>query len=302
MVEPLPHLDTFLRAAELGGFTAAARDLGLTQAAVSQHIQQLEGSLRLSLFDRRGGRVSLSDAGQRLYAFAQRILALHAEAREAIARQPEAVTGELVLAASSIPGEHLVPRFLAAFRDRYPQVGVRVAMADTAAVVRQVERGHAHLGFVGGLSEGSRLEFTPIARDHLVLVTPPQHPLHRRRRVSVAELLELPLIQREGGSGSRRCLEQVLERAGHPASGLKVVLELGSNEAIKEAVQRGLGLAVLSRLAVEQDMAAGRLHALEVRGLPLERDIFAVRDPRRPLPAAARLFWEMVASPHKRGL
>src|SRR5262249_18346059 len=156
--------------------------------------------------------------GQRLYAFAQRILALHAEARETIGRQPEAVTGELVLAASSIPGEHLLPELLATFRERHPQVAARVTVADSAAVIRQVEPGRAHRGLVGGFNEGSRLESTPIARDQLVLITPADHPLRRRRRISVAELLQQPLIQREGGSGSRRCLELVLERTGHAAS------------------------------------------------------------------------------------
>src|SRR3954447_22719375 len=109
----LPHLETFTKAAELGSFTAAAQALGLTQAAVSQRIQVLEQALATSLFRRQGGRVLLTEAGQRLYPYAQRILSLHAEARQAVTGQKAPVTGDLTIAASSVPGEHLLPPILA---------------------------------------------------------------------------------------------------------------------------------------------------------------------------------------------
>jgi DNA-binding transcriptional LysR family regulator len=288
--EQLPHLETFALAAERNSFTAAARSLGLTQASVSQRIGALERTLGVALFDRRAGRVLLTEAGRRLYDYGRRILALHREAREEVAGRKAPLTGELSLAASSVPGEHLLPALLSAFRQRHPHVRVRAAVADSRAVLGQVEHGQAHLGLVGGKGDSPHLEYRCFACDTLVLVVPPGHRWVRRRRVGLDQLAEQPLILREVGSGSRWCLEQGLAQAGKSLRDLRIALELGSNEAIKEAVLRGLGLAVLSRRTVDRELQSGQLHALQVAGLPLLRQMFAVWDRRRVLPIPAQLF------------
>jgi DNA-binding transcriptional LysR family regulator len=291
----LPHLETFARAAELGSFTAAAKAAGLTQGAVSLRVQALEANLGVPLFRREGGRVVLTDAGRQLYDYAQRILELHREARQKVRGRPAPVTGDLSLAASSVPGEHLLPALLDAFRRQRPHVRVSVAVTDTAGVLRQVEAGQAHLGLVGGKGDSPHLEYRCFACDTLVLVVPAGHRWARRRRVSLEQLCDEPLILREPGSGSRWCLEQALARAGKSAADLRVVLELGSNEAIKEAVRRGMGLAVLSARAVEKAAKrGGPLRALEVEGLPLQREMFVVWDRRRVLPIPARLFLDLL--------
>jgi DNA-binding transcriptional LysR family regulator len=288
--EPLPHLETFARAAELGGFTAAARELELSQAAVSQRIQQLETALNTSLFRRRGGRVVLTEAGQQLHHFARRILDLHDQARVTLTGARPAASGELILAASSIPGEHLLPRLLGEFRAHHPQVAVRMSVADTSIVLDLLERGKADLGMVGGRPEHAHLEYLSFCCDRMILIVPASHPWRRRKRVSIAELAAQPLIQRERGSGSRLCLDRALASAGQENVRLNVVMELGSNEAIKEAVQRGHGLAVLSRLAVEKEIATGLFHALAITGLHLDRELYIVRDRRRALSPPAQLF------------
>jgi LysR family transcriptional regulator, low CO2-responsive transcriptional regulator len=294
--DPLPHLDTFAEAAERSSFTAAARALGLTQAAVSQRVASLEHELGVALFDRRGGRVLLTEAGRRLHDYARRILALHRQARQEVGGRALPVTGELSLAASSVPGEHLLPALLAAFRARHPHVQVRATVHDSRAVIDQVEQGEAHLGLLGGKGDSPHLEYRRLGGDELTLVVPPGHPWGRRKRVSLDELAGQPLVLREVGSGSRWCLEQGLARAGKPLTDLRVALELGSNEAIKEAVLRGLGLAFLSRLAVEKELRAGQLAAVRVDGLRLAREMFAVSDRRRALPIPARLFLDLLAT------
>jgi DNA-binding transcriptional LysR family regulator len=300
--DPLPHLETFARAAELSCFTAAAKSLGLTQAAVSQRIRALEQALGVALFRRQGGRVLLTDAGRRLYDYAERILALHHQARQELTGQKAPVAGELSLAASSVPGDYLLPSALAAFRQNYPHVRVRAGVTDTQAVLEQVEHGHVLLGMVGGKSDSPHLEFRAFACDQMALIVPAGHPLARRKQVSVAQLLQQPLIVREAGSGSRWCLQQSLTRAGHSAKDVRIVLELGSNEAIREAVLRGLGVAVLSTQVVQEELRSRRLHALQVTGLPLEREIFLVWDRRRVLPIPARLFVDFLApAPHDPG-
>jgi molybdate transport repressor ModE-like protein len=292
--EPLPHLETFVEAAESGSFTAAARALGLTQAAVSQRIQALEQFLNVPLFERHGGRVLLTEAGRRLHDYAQRILALHRQAIEELTGRQAPLSGELSLAASSVPGEYLLPDLLARLRQRHPYIQVRATVADTGQVLHQVEQGEAHLGLVGGKADNPHLEFRCFACDKLILVVPAGHPWGQRKRVPLEQLCEQPLILREAGSGSRWCLEQALARAGKSLGDLHVALELGSNEAIKEAVLRGLGLTVLSTHAVGRELESGKLHGVQVTGLPLARQMFVVWDRRRALPIPARLFLDLL--------
>jgi DNA-binding transcriptional LysR family regulator len=286
----LPHLPTFAKAAELSSFTGAAKALGLTQASVSQRVQALEGRLGRPLFERQGGRVLLTEAGRKLYDYAQRILDLHRLARREITGHEAPLGGELSLAASSIPGEHLLPALLALFGRKHPHVRVRATVGDSMGVLAQVERGGVSLGLVGRKAESPHLEFRYLASDRMVLVVPPGHALSGRKTVSVRQLSRHPIVLREVGSGLRHCFEKSLGRAGLSLADFRVALELGSNEAIKDAVLRGVGVAILSTYAVRKELRAGRLHAVQVSGLHCDRDMYVVWNRRRVLPPAARQF------------
>jgi DNA-binding transcriptional LysR family regulator len=299
--ESLPHLETFAKAAELSSFTAAAEALALTQAAVSQRIRSLEQLLGVALFRREGGHVFLTEAGQRLHSYAQRILLLHQEARQQVTGRKPAVAGNLALAASSIPGEHLLPDLLAVFRRQHPHIKLRVAASDSQGVVEQVLGGQVQLGLVGGKSDDPNLEYRCFACDTLSLVVPAGHPWCRRKRVTLDQFCAQPMILREAGSGSRWCLEQALARAGKSIRDLQIALELGSNDTIKEAVSRGMGLAVLSTHAVAKEIKSKKLHALQVSGLPLLREMFVVWDRRRALSIPARLFLDLLEPCRVRG-
>jgi DNA-binding transcriptional LysR family regulator len=286
----LPHLETFSKAAESGSFTGAAKALGLTQAAVSQRIQTLEKTLGKSLFQRRGGRVLLTDAGQTLYAYTQQILHLHREVRREITGLDAPVAGELLIASSSIPGEYLLPTLLSVFGQRHPHIHVRATIGDSAGAIGQVERGEVSLGLVGRKAEKPHLEYRFLVSDRMVLVVPPGHALSGRKKVKLKQLIAHPLVLRESGSGLRHCFEKSLERAGRSPAELRVALELGSNEAVKKAVLRGAGVAVLSNYAVQKELRAGQLCALEVSDLHCDRDMFVVHDKRRVLPPPAQSF------------
>jgi len=286
----LPHLETFSKAAELGSFTGAAKALRLTQAAVSQRIHALESALGTPLFRRRGGRVLLTEAGRTLYDYAQRILDLHREARREVTGHETAEARELLLAASSIPGDHLLPVILSVFHQIHPNIQVRATVGDSVAVMSQVERGEVSLGLAGSKSDSPNLEFRHLASDRMILVVPATHPWAKRRRVSLKQLSGQPLILREVGSGLRHCFEKSLERAGRSLNDFQVVLELGSNESIKESVLRGIGVAVLSAYAVGKELRAGHLIALDVGDLRCDREMYVVLDRRRVLPLTARVF------------
>lgn len=292
----LPYLETFSKAAELNSFTAAGKSLGLSQAAVSQRVQFLENALGVSLFRRYGGRVLLTEAGQRLYGYVERILDLHREAWQEIAGQRPLLSGDLLLGASTIPGEHLLPAVLTIFHQRYPDIKVRANISDSMTVIKQVKRGEVHLGLVGQKTDDPDLEFRSFAHDRMVLVIPPKHDWAKRKRVSVKQLCQQPLVLREAGSGLRYCFEKALGRAGKSLRDLQIALELGSNEAIKEAVLRGNGVAVLSIYAVQKELQADQLIALQVTDLNCDREMFIVWDRRRVLSAPARVFLNFLES------
>jgi DNA-binding transcriptional LysR family regulator len=295
-IPELPHLSTFVRAAEQGSFTAAASALSITQAAVSQRIAILEKELRISLFDRRSGRIALTEAGQQLYEYARKIFDLHEQARRNLGGFHPCVSGDLPIAASSVPGECFLPSLLSAFHASYPQVRVRASVSDSGSVMADVERGKASLGLIGQKAEKRRLESRPIGSDSLVLLVPSGHPWASSRLVSLNALTGEPLISREPGSGSRRTLEKSLGQAGTSLADLNVLLELGSNAAIKDAVKRGLGLAFLSRLCVKRELDSEELWAVAVRGLCLKRNFYLVYDRRRPLSPAASVFLHFIES------
>ena len=180
----LPYLETFSKAAELSSFTGAAKALRLSQASVSQRIQTLEKTLGKPLFKRQGGRVLLTEAGQKVYEFAQRILDLHREVRREVTGHVAPLVGELLLAASSVPGEHLLPALLSAFGQKHPHVRVSATVSDSMSVMAQVERGEVSLGLVGRKAKKSHLEFRYLASDRMVLIVPPGHALSGRNKVT----------------------------------------------------------------------------------------------------------------------
>lgn len=292
----LPHLETFLVAAECGNFTETASVLSLSQAAVSQRIQQLEMELGVTLFDRRSGRIVLNQVGLVLHEYARRILDLQAEARRKVTGFTREVSGELLLAASTIPGEYILPQIMASFSKLHPKIRTRLFVSDSAVVVNQICKQKAHLGFVGIRNDLPTLECRPFACDHMVVVVPPTPRWSRRKQISMVELTRQSIVQRERGSGSRQYFEDALATLCPQSLPISAAMELGSNEAVKEAVVQGAGVAVLSRLAVQHEITSGRLHALEVNDCHLKRELFVVRSRSQPLPRIAQLFLTYLSS------
>jgi LysR family transcriptional regulator, low CO2-responsive transcriptional regulator len=199
------------------------------------------------------------------------------------------VSGDLPLAASSVPGECFLPERLWGFQREFPRVHVRATIADTRLALLEVEKGHAEVALVGGKAENPRLQFRALGADGLVLVVPRGHRWDGRN-TSISALRGEPLILRESGSGSRCAVLKTMERSGVALTALSVVLELGSNGAIKDAVRRGLGVAFLSHLAVQKELDEGDLAIVKVDGLDVTRDFYLAVDSRRPLRPAARAF------------
>ena len=273
----LRHLLTFRTVVDKGSFSQAADELGVSQPAVSFQIRSLEQRLGQRLLDRSGRRVSLTDAGRVVDGYARRMLALEDDLEREMAEISDRVAGRLVLGSSTGPGELLLPQLLGAFKRAHPEVGVSLVVQDTHTVCERVLDDDLELGVVGAARPHRGLLFEPFVRDELVVITPPGHPLAARDRVTLPELAGHPMILQQRGSGVRAVLEAALRAQGVRARDLEVTMELGLQQSVKAAVLDGLGITVISRLAVERDVAEGRLAALPVEGAALSRDFSLVR-------------------------
>ncbi len=270
------HLQSFAAAAERQSFTRAAESLGLTQAAVSQHVAALEKSLNVLLFQRVGRTVVLSAAGRRLHSHARNILDLVDEASRDVGQVDAEMTGTLRIATSTVPAELVLPSLLAEFRQLHPKVREKVTVSDSGSAAESVALGEADLGFVGELPRRSQLRSRTVRTDKLVLVVSPQHAFSRSKRTTVSRLRREPLIVREPGSGSRRCVEQALEAQGLPPGELSIVMETNSNDAIRAAVENGLGAAFLSRATISHEIDEGRLVPVSVAGVRPMRKLYLI--------------------------
>jgi DNA-binding transcriptional LysR family regulator len=284
------QLAAFCAVVERKSFSQAAERLGVTQPAVSLQIRSLEQRLGRQLLDRSGRRVEPTEAGRRLYASAQRVLAAEEHLLEDLDADDEgAITGTLELGASTGPGGTVVPLLLCEFQEQHPDVRVRLTVSDTQTVVDRVAERELELGIVGAGRRHRGVAFEPFFRDEVVLACPSDHGC-AGKTVSLDDLRGEKLIVMQDGAGVRQVIEDELRNAGMRLRDLDVRLELGLQESVRSAVLAGHGIAFISRLAIEADLAAGRIATARVRGLDPVREIFLARATGRSETRAARAF------------
>jgi DNA-binding transcriptional LysR family regulator len=287
------QLEIFVKVAELGSFSRAAEALFLTQPTVSEHIRGLEEELGVRLLDRLGRGAAPTKAGQLLLGYARRILELHREARQAVDQFQGRMSGELVIAASTIPGEYVLPAFIGRFKEKYPDISISLLIGDTQRVVEWVLEGRAELAVAGAQIDQRALEYRELMPDELVLVVAAAHPWHGKKTATLEEVRAEPLIVRERGSGSRYALERALAEVGLDLSDFRVVGEMGSTQAIKQGVKAGVGISLISKRAVAEECQHGTLHCVKVKDLRFSRAFYLVTSTTRsrsPLAEAFRAF------------
>ncbi len=286
----IKRLDLFCKVVELKSFTRAAAEAGLSQPSVSEHIRLLEETVGEKLLDRLGRQVVPTPAGQKLYPYARRIVRLRDEGLQVMASFRSELGGELHIGASTIPGTYILPQAIPPFHVSHPRGRLTVRIAGSQRVRQQVMAGELELGVVGSRGSDPRQLFEPLCGDRLVLVVPAGHPWAGRDGIAAAELAGQPFIRREPGSGTRQTTEDALRAAGVAVDALDIVAELGSSEAVRQAVRAGAGLAVLSLHAVREDVARGELAALSIRGIEERRTIWLVTRRGRQLSPLAEDF------------
>jgi DNA-binding transcriptional LysR family regulator len=263
----------FRAVAEQLSFRKAGEELYLTQPAVSLQIKALEEDLGVQLFDRTGTRIALTAAGQVLLDYSLQVHALLAQAEQDIAALSGDHAGQLALGASTTIAQYVLPRLLGAFRRAQPRVHPTLISGNTEQIVAALEQQKIELGFIEGPARSRDVKTEPFLEDELVLIASAAHEWAERASVPCSEIAATPLLMRERGSGTRRVVEMALDRQGVKRSSLQIVMELDSTEAIKSAVEAGLGIGFVSRWALAKDLRLGSTFKIvEVEGLRILRN------------------------------
>ncbi len=231
----------------------------MTQPAVTFQVRQLEEYFNTRLFDRTHNRISLTDAGSRVYEFAEKIFELYGEMDNAVRELTGDISGVLIIGASTTIAEYMLPALLGDFKHEYPDVSVRLKVSNTDGVVSMVENNVIDLGVVEAPVSNKNLAVEVCRNDSLVVIVPPKHELASKDTVTIKELVEFPYICREEGSGTREVIREYMITNGMQNSDLNVTMELGSPEAIKGAVEAGMGVSVVSRATIVKELKLGTL-------------------------------------------
>jgi DNA-binding transcriptional LysR family regulator len=265
-------------------FRKAAEELYLTQPAVSLQIKALEEELGVQVFDRTGAQIALTPAGKVLLGFANQVNSLSLQVERDIVALTGEHAGQLSLGASTTIAQYVLPRLLGQFCKQYPRVHPTLISGNTEQIVEAVEKQKIELGFIEGPARSREVKCEPFLEDELVLIASTAHEWAERASVSISDLCSAPLFMRERGSGTRRVIEMALERQGIKRSSMHIAMELDSTEAIKSAVEAGLGVGFVSRWAIAKDRRLDTNFAIvEIEGLRIKRE-FLIAHVKGPEP------------------
>lgn len=268
----LSQLRTFQAVARLNSFSRAAEELFLTQPAISAQIGALESALKLKLFDRLGKKITLTESGRIALACADDIGARLSQMQRELEDIGELNTGRLNIGASMVVGVYLLPEVLARFKQKYPRIELTVKVEPARQIVDRILRNEIDVAIIGEVSRFAvdRIAFKPILHDELIVIAPPHHPLTEAGFISPGDLASMPLVLPARDSASGESIHDQIAAAG---IALNSVIELGNTGAVKHAVEAGLGISIVSRLAVLRELQDGRLCSLRISGITLERQI-----------------------------
>jgi DNA-binding transcriptional LysR family regulator len=253
------RLQVFHTVARLLSFTKAAETLHMTQPAVTFQVRQLEEHFNTRLFDRTHNRISLTDAGKRVFEYSDRIFELYSEMEHAVREMTGDVSGVLMIGASTTIAEYMLPALLGDFKKKYPDVNLQLKVSNSDGIVHMVENNVIDLGVVESPVLNKNLVVEVCRVDQLVAVVSPNHPLAARESVTIGELLEYPYICREEGSGTREVISEYMTEQGINNGQVHLTMELGSPESIKGAVEAGMGVSIISSATVQKELKLGTL-------------------------------------------
>ncbi|TGE32371.1 selenium metabolism-associated LysR family transcriptional regulator [Desulfosporosinus sp. Sb-LF] len=276
----------FSQVVEEQSFTVVARKLGISQPAVSNQIRAFEEKLGVKLLYRKGKGFALTPEGEVVYSHSLKMLEAWSELLREIGGSEKLMTGKVHIGASHIPGEYLLPVYLANFRKSYPEVKFKLSIGDSLEMAEKVLAHEVDFAVVGAIFDTEKLTSEFWLKDELGLVVSSDHALSSSQSIELKTLKDYPMIIRETGSGHRRAFEEALAKAGLDLNDFNVALEVGSTEAVKNAVRSGIGFSFLSKHALESCVKQG-LVWMSVQDFNIERGFFLLSRRNKPITVIA---------------
>ena len=297
----LRQLEIFCKVIELNSFSKAADAVCLAQASVSERIATLEKMVGTKLLDRLGRKVVPTNGGVFFYKHAKKMLEMKRTVSLAMEDFLGLKQGEIRIGGSTIPGEYILPKLIKCFKKKYPLISVTLFIADTSEIEEAVLRGDIELGIAGSRNPKKKIIYKELWDDELVLVVPAQHRLAKKKEIPVTELYDEFFIIRETGSGTLKIMEHYLNASSSKTiNSFKIAARLGSSTAIKEGIKSGLGISILSSLAIDTELRAGILKAVKIKDTSMFRKFYLMTDKRRTISPLCRAMLDFLVKERRR--
>jgi DNA-binding transcriptional LysR family regulator len=291
----IQQMESLIYLVEEGSFSRAAKRVFLTQPSLTKHIKNLEDSVNAKIINRKNMAISLTPEGKILYDYARRILRLRDEAKEKILRIKENQSGSIFVSASTIPATYILPHLLNEFRKLFPDIRAYIQANDSEETLEMILNNQAEIGFIGKETLNKRLNVEPLWKDRLVLAVPADHPWRKKDYVILDDVSKEPFIIREGGSATRKVLEEYLaQNTSRSLSRFNIVCEMGSSEAVKEAIIAGLGASILSIHAIKRELKEGTLIEVPIKSCAIQRYFYLIYKKQFTLLHYHKLFLKFV--------
>ncbi len=290
------QLQVFLAVWKRRSFSKASQEVNLTQPTISGHIKSLEHTLGASLFDRSGREVIPTKAGEILFPYAKKIIQLQHQAEKDISLFQKGDKGTLELGSSNVPGQYILPQLISSFKQQHQNIKITLKVSDTPSITESVAAGYTELGIVDSRIHYSDISFEQCLSDEMVFACPANFMSSDAKEVTIRDIKKVPFLTREPGSGTRTILEKALKTTGTSLSSFNIIAEIGSNEAIKQAIKNGMGCSILSKCSIAEDIDLGRIHALKVSGANLLLNFYLIKHNHRTISPLGLSFRDFILS------
>ncbi len=290
-------LKVFVSVFKNKSFTKAAEEIHLSQPTISDHIKSLEEEFDCKLFDRLGRTIIPTKEAEALYSLAEEIIEKAGTIKEVIGQFKKEITGELIIGASTIPGTYLMPPMMAVFQKRYPFISFQILVSDSSKIIESVSKYELLLGIVGAKLGNEQIDYIPFVEDELIVISSPS--LLDSSKITLKKLIKFPMVLREEGSGTRRETEKILESRGISLDNIKIAGIFGSTDAVKQAVKAGLGISILSKFSVADELKHNILKEIKLTDIQMKRKFYIVTHKRRTLPFLYNTFLQHIKTESK---
>lgn len=275
------QLNIFCKVVELKGFSNAGNAVHLSQPTISSHIKDLENHFECQLIDRLGKKAVPTKAGELLYHYARKLIALRDETEAAMAEFHGKIKGRLVIGGSTIPGGYILPKCIGSFTTVYPEVTISLIIGDTDQIIQDVLSGSSEFGIVGAQTSNKNIYQEKLIEDEMRLIVTSDHKWAKEKQITPDLIFKEPFIVRESGSGTLKSIKLSLKEKGYYSENLNIIAELGSTEAVIQGIKSKVGISILSTIAVAEELKAGTLRALTIKKLNLKRSFYLITHKQR---------------------